>query len=389
LKQLLKNVNILKITDNTCTIQKTDILIQDNLVLKTGSCDFLSDAETKDMTGRLLLPAMFNMHCHLGENMFAHIGGNDWNLLKYLDYTEKFHQQHTQTETQQQWKQSAANTICENLKNGVFGFCAARSAEPAFQFGMDTMAGYPIMQSEKLKHYTASGMNGFLEYVRRWNTERCSVGIFLHSLYTNTEETLSLVEQMMQQAEFLTVHISEDAASRKKEQEQFGISPVEVLQKYHLLKKNTILVHGGLLSERELYAIAESSALLAVCPVSNLFLHTRIPDIYQLNRLGIPWCIGTDGLGTGRTFSMFQQALCLKDIYPQLTFQELFCTMTVVPARFYPRCHYTGKIESGTVSHWLVLNENRTDAEAVLKDVFTGKINYSLFIGGEQYVYST
>ena len=59
LKQLLKNVNILQMTDNTCTIQKTDILIQDNLVLKTGSVDFLSDAETKDLTGKLLLPAMF------------------------------------------------------------------------------------------------------------------------------------------------------------------------------------------------------------------------------------------------------------------------------------------------------------------------------------------
>ena len=52
------------------------------------------------------------------------------------------------------------------------------------------MAGYPIMNSAKLKKFRLAGIDGFQNYLLANQSETCSVGIFLHSLYKNDVSSL-------------------------------------------------------------------------------------------------------------------------------------------------------------------------------------------------------
>jgi cytosine/adenosine deaminase-related metal-dependent hydrolase len=381
LKKILKNAQLLQFVENNYIINNADICIDNNMVVDVGNLDIESDMVVIDLTGKLILPSLFNIHCHLGENMFANISGNEWTIESYLKYTENYHQQYSRNEVEEMWKKSAKDTIFENFKNGVFGFCAARSAEPSRQYNMDTMSGYPVMHSKKLQHFLESGIIGFENYYNTWNTNECSVGVFLHSLYANNEDALFLAKKMMEFGEFISVHIAEDEITKEKEIGAFGKSPVQVLKDYNLLDKKTILVHGGCLSKEELEEISTSGATIVICPIANSFLNTTPPDIYQLKKLGIPWCIATDGLGTGRTFSLFQQAVFLKHMFPKLTYQELLQSMTITPGKLYARSHYTGKIEKGTAVHWIVMDAIDKNVENVLKLLFTGASQFNVFTG--------
>lgn len=380
MKYIIKNASILNYHDNRYCIKKNDILVDQNKIIDIKKIHYYGDIHVVDLKGRILLPMLFNIHCHLGENAFRCIKGNNWTIKKYLEYTENYHKQYSAVETENMWKKSASETIDYNIKNGIMGFCAARSAEIASEYHMDTMAGYPLMKSEKLRRFSDLGIHGFTDYYSRWNGEYCSVGVFLHSLYANDFSALQLTAEMLRGgAEFLTIHISEDKWTRMLELKMFGDEPIKILKRYHLLNERTILVHGGFLSDNELKIIAESGATIAVCPISNKFLNTQIVDIYKLKSFGIPWCIATDGLGTGRTFSMFQQAKTLKKCFDALTYEELFAAMTRIPGTLYSRNHYQGNILPGTTPLFLVIERDSADSEELLCDLISGKIGYQVF----------
>ena len=138
---------------------------------------------------------------------------------------------------------------------------------------------------------------------------------------------------------------------------------------------NTILVHCGCTTKQELELIAKREATIAICPISNIFLNTSILDIKYLEQLGINWCIATDGLATGRSFSLIKQAISLKKIYPFLTYERLFEHITETPAKLYNRKHYTGRIEVGTNADFLITDSVFTDKDVFFTELFEEKLN--------------
>lgn len=224
------------------------------------------------------------------------------------------------------------------------------------------------------------GFEGFSRYAGENASPYCSVGVFLHSLYKADEKLLHLaVKCCSSLAEFLTVHVSEDLETRRLEIAQFHQEPVALLDRLGLLTDRTILVHGGFLSENELSLVRRKNALIAVCPISNRFLNTACIDVYALERMGIRWCLATDGLATGRTLSLLDQAAALKRQFPHMPNIEILRSMTVVPARAFHRGIYTGMIEPGTgASFILVHGEYKNDLESALEGLFTGRATWEV-----------
>ena len=332
-----------------------------------------------DGTGQILFPPFFNIHCHLGESLYQ-IEGNDWTISKYLAHTSEIQNSMNPEERDRYWMQSAEVTIRELIKNGTGGFCAARSAEIAQRYHLCTMAGYPLMLSKKLKAFHAAGLSGYMTYYHQHVSQSCAVGIFLHSLYMADEALLRLTSDCFQyHADFITVHISEDMETRRMEQRKFGKPPVFVLEEYGLLKENTILVHGGYLSEEELLLIQKRNAVIAVCPISNVFLNTRMPDIAVLKKYHIRWCLATDGLATGRTFSMAAQAAKLKEYFPFLKNEEILESMTVIPAQIFRKKSYSGEIRTGTKAAFIAVQGNAEEPpEVILEAFFSDKALWSV-----------
>lgn len=325
----------------------------------------------------VLLPTFFNMHSHLGESTFRNITGSDWTISKYLEYTERYNESLSKEQKASSWIESANFSAQQMRVKGIIGFCAARSAEVANAFDMLTFSGYPIMNSKKLAFYKQAGVNGFKEYWSKNKSDRNRIGIFLHSVYANDIESFELAKECIDRgAEFITVHISEDEETTKLEKSAHGMSAIELLDKYKLLTEKTILVHGGYCSENELSIVRKRGAVISICPISNRFLNTKMIDLDVLEKMEIPWCISTDGLGTGRTFSLIEQAKVAKDSYSGIPTKKYWESITRVPGRIFNNPLYTGNIEVGVQSIFLRVEYDGCDANELIENVMRGKIGY-------------
>ena len=368
---------LLKIDENY-KLERHDLLIQNNTIV---AFDYHNQSIPQiNMEKCTFFPAFFNLHCHLGESIFKNISGKNWTLDKYLNYTNKINQNMSVVRRQAEWEKSSLDTILALKKEGTVGFCAARSAEICQKYSFNNMSGYPIMNSEKLIEYKEKGIEGFTNYYKKNQNELCNVGVFFHSLYKNDLDSLKLAYKCLENnAKFLSVHISEDAYTRNQELKAYKKEPVYILDDFGLLNNNTILVHCGYTSKKELELIKRRNSVIAICPISNLFVNTQLADLNYIEELGINWCIATDGLATGRTFSMIKQALALKMKYPFLSYEKLFEKMTEAPAKSYNKCSFTGRIELGTQANFLVTKNIFKDESHFFYNLFKGNLNFMLF----------
>lgn len=373
----IKNAKILTEKDEAFYIEEHDILIRDHKVFAFDR--HIPNVAIIDLKGNFLLPQFFNIHSHLGESLYD-LNGNNWNISKYLKFTSEFTDSKTESENDQIWNDSAEKSIRLMKESGSCGFCAARSALKAKEADMLAMSGYPLMMSEKLKRFRIYGITGFLKHCNMFRTSECSVGVFLHSIYKSDANLLELAKKCMENnSEFITVHISEDNETREQEERQFEKNPVFVLDEYGLLVNTTILVHGACLTEDELFLVSEKKASIAICPVSSVFLNSKTADPYDLNKKNIKWCIGSDGLATGRTFSLLEQIKSFKEMFPQISNTQILRSVTQIPASLFKRSVYTGLVEPGTRSSFIVLNNSDScNIECMLENLFRGKTEYNI-----------
>ena len=330
--------------------------------------------EVIDCSGKILFPAFFNMHVHLGENMFRDISGENWTIRDYLDYTNSVQEKMSVHEREKMWERSANEVIKSLNDNFTVGFCAGRAVYSLPIRDHAVMSAYPLMEGKKLEHFIKSGIDGFLAYRRQNITEHCHVGIILHSVYMNHENSLLLAKECLEQEEsFLVVHVAEDKFTSSLEHERYGMSGIRVLDKYGLLTENTILVHCGCASPEDLELVSSSGATIAICPISNRFLNTVPPNITFLNQYRIPWFLCTDGVATGRSLSLFEQAAELKKLYPTIQYSELYDSITLRPAKIYKNSFYTGRLASNTVARFLISDDLHVAPEKFLESIFKQK----------------
>ena len=118
----------------------------------------------------------------------------------------------------------------------------------------------------------------------------------------------------------------------------------------------TAPVPGHVLLVHECCLTAEGAALakvwlqhpfLAVCPLSNLFIHNTLPPIEVMRESGIPICVGTDSLSSNDQLNMVAELYCLQEAFPALELGELLEWACLNGARFLGKDHLMGTLEVG------------------------------------------
>ena len=330
---------------------------------------------SKNVKEPILFPHFFNMHCHLGECDFMGLPGKNWTINKYLEYTNSVNDSISLRLQAERWNQSAEKSIKMISTNGIIGICAGRSAEICRQHDILNLSGYPLMKSRKLIKYYSDGLDGFKQYQETFSSPKCKVGVLIHSLYKVNNKMLELANSCMDMgASFICIHVSEDIETRAMEVKKYGKSPIDVLIDYGLLTSKTIIIHGGYLENEELKKISLMKASLAVCPISNIFLNTKIPNINLLDELGIRWFTTTDGIATGQTFSLIEQGNAIKIFTPDYPFSSIFKSFTKKPAEFWEYPNYTGDlIFNKGIGRALAINSSADKVEDFFIDLFMNK----------------
>lgn len=111
---------------------------------------------------------------------------------------------------------------------------------------------------------------------------------------------------------------------------------------------NVLLVHECCLTPEGAARAREvlEHPYIAVCPLSNLFIHNMLPPIPIMRESGIPICIGTDSLSSNDTLSMIDEINCLRKAF-DLPLQEVLTWACLNGARFLGLESRLGTIEPG------------------------------------------
>jgi 5-methylthioadenosine/S-adenosylhomocysteine deaminase len=135
-----------------------------------------------------------------------------------------------------------------------------------------------------------------------------STGLFCHSPYTCSPETLRTIKTLCQEKGIpFFIHAAETQEEVAQIQSLYGKTPIQHLHDLDLLDARTIIVHAVQVTSTDLDLLARSGSAVAHCPESNMKLASGIAPVVDMLRRGIPVGLGTDGCASNNNLDLFQE----------------------------------------------------------------------------------
>ena len=301
------------------------LLVENGHVAALGTAsDMLArlpeDCELLEFPGQLIIPGMIDTHIHYPQtDMIAAYGEQ---LLQWLEtYTFPTERQFSDP---LHAREVADFFLDELLRNGtttacVFGTVHPESVEALFAAAetrnLRMIAGKVMMDRncpEYLRDTPETGYQQSRELIEKWHGRgRLSYAVTPRFAPTSSPEQLAKAGQLLREFPdvYLQTHVAENRAEVSWVQELFpeARSYLDVYHQHGLLKPRSVLAHCIYLDEADKQCMAETGAVAAFCPTSNLFIGSGLFDLMDARAHGIRVGMGTD-VGGGSSFSLLQTA---------------------------------------------------------------------------------
>ncbi|HEY3317863.1 MAG TPA: amidohydrolase family protein [Coriobacteriia bacterium] len=329
-------------------IRRGGVLVRNGRIAEVGPADRLSRLERVahvDFAGCAMVPGLVNAHTHLS---LAALGG----LLPSSDFAT--------------WLIRVVPLIAA-LDEDDMATSAALGALRCLQSGI-TVAGDIAYGPEALAAAADMGLGGvyfweafgipaselsdmldraeFPHGQSKAKWVRARVGISPHTAYTSGPELLRAVAALAREGGYpLAVHVAESLAETRLFREGAGplaavaerladgfepphLSPVAYLARLGVLD-DALAVHCVHLGHGDVHTLAQRVRGVALCPLSNAFLHNGYPPVDALAREKVAIGIGTDSSASNEGIDLFAEARALRDIAPALPPERLLRMMTL------------------------------------------------------------
>jgi cytosine/adenosine deaminase-related metal-dependent hydrolase len=97
-----------------------------------------------------------------------------------------------------------------------------------------------------------------------------------------------------------------------------GVSPVRYLDGLGALRAGLVATHCVYVDAADRARLAARGVNVAVCPRSNLNLGVGLPPVPDLIDAGVHLCLGTDSLASVDTLDLIDDAVTLREVFPDL-----------------------------------------------------------------------
>ncbi|PJK07453.1 N-ethylammeline chlorohydrolase [Lysobacteraceae bacterium NML08-0793] len=132
-----------------------------------------------------------------------------------------------------------------------------------------------------------------------------SMALAPHAPYTVNDANFRRVHELAGQWDIpVHLHLHETAQEVQDSLAQYGLRPIERLDKLGLINERLIAVHMTQLTEAEIHLCAERGVSVVHCPESNLKLASGFCPACALLRAGVNLAIGTDGAASNNDLDM-------------------------------------------------------------------------------------
>ena len=337
----------------------------DGTVLRTGLC-----APGEPVEEGEIAPGFVNAHCHVELSYLKGKFRKGTGMAGFIDQINALRDTSSPED-----KQAALQEAMDGMwAQGVQAMADISNCADSFA----VKAAHPMYTRTFLEVFGAvpeecqAVMDGVLALQARARALGLDAAPTPHACYTMSPELLTAASVAGLQDGFLSFHSEE--SEEEEQMMRYGSGPMwdnrvangiptppvtgtsslayfldrlqagvpAPVQGHVLLVHECCLTPEGAAAARRVLA----QPFLAVCPLSNLFIHNTLPPIPVMRESGIPICVGTDSLSSNDTLCLLDELYCLQDAF-QIPMQELLEWACLNGARFLGLEKKLGSIEPG------------------------------------------
>jgi len=266
-----------------------------------------------DAQGGIIMPGLVNTHTHAPMSLFRGLA-DDLPLMTWLnDYIFKVESRWLNPET----VYTATLLSCaEMLLSGTTTFCDGYFFEDSVAQAVEA-SGMRAILGQGIIDFPAPGVPEpdknvaeALQFIQKWQgkTSLIGAGLFCHSPYTCSEETLRKARRVADETDTLfQIHVAETQDEVRDMEAKHGLSPVQYLDKLSMLKPRTLLVHAIWVHEADIASMARGDVGISVTTESEMKLASGVPPVPAFLKKGLAVGIGTDGCASNNNLDMFQE----------------------------------------------------------------------------------
>ncbi len=268
------------------------------------------EAERVELGQHVLIPGLINGHTHSAMSLLRGVADDvplmDW-LNNHIWPLEK-------KWVSSDWTyQGSLLSAAEALRGGVtylndmyfFPTAMARAAvDSGIRAGVSiNVIDFPTGYASGPDDYIAKGVAAYEQFKGEALLDWTSAP---HAPYTVSDETFVKLRELSERLDIqMHCHIHETEDEVQGSLKQYGMRPLERLNKLGVLNSKMMAVHMVHLTEDEIAMLARQGVHLVHNPNSNLKLASGVAPITALEAAGVNTILGTDGAASNNRQDMF------------------------------------------------------------------------------------
>ena len=285
-----------------------EVHIKDDRIVYVGTAkDAPKDSWDReiDANGNLLMPGFKNAHTHSAMTLLRSYA-DDLSLQDWL-YQKVFPIESRLTDDAIYWGSVLA--IMEYLSGGITaGFDMYMRCEHTARASLDT--GFRMVFCGSVNDFTGSVPQMEEDYYR-YNDEKAdllSYQLGFHAEYTTKREILEQIAALSQKLKApVYMHNSETKKEVEECKKRYGKTQMTFLDSIGMFEYGGGGFHCVHMTKEDLLLCQKKKIWVITNPSSNCKLASGIAPIQEMDAMGIPLAIGTDGAASNNCLDMFRE----------------------------------------------------------------------------------
>ena len=340
----------------------------DGTVIRTGVC--ADPASEPAFYDGAVAPGFVNAHCHVELSYLKGQFRKGTGMAGFIDQINEMRD----NKSLQEKVDDLTREMDSLWAQGVVGMADISNCDDSFA----VKARHPMYTRTFLEVFGTEpeDCGAVMDGVRKLKAVADGFGIDAaptpHACYTMSPELVTAVSAEGLKSGFLSFHSEETEEEEEmlksgsgkmwENRQKAGMSVPPVTGKSSLLyfidrllkahpapfDEHILLVHECCMDQEGIDAVnaVMKHPFVAVCPLSNLFIHNTLPPIDLMRRNALKICVGTDSLSSNDDLNIVDELYCLQRNFPEVPLGELLTWASRNGAEFLAKPEF-GTLEPG------------------------------------------
>lgn len=368
----IKNGLVLNWTGDSWELEKTDIIIEGNRIRKNISFVSPDCCYVIDATGKLIMPGLINAHTHAYMTIHRNLA-DDLSFFEWLNLVQKVEEQLNEEDIY--WATKLA--IIEMIKSGTTCFVDMNIKSAKLNNGPFSAAAGAVKESG-VRAVISRGLAGiwgsediekkYKQAIREMDLFRDEKRLqFIHGPHAPYSCMPNLLQMLTESCKThhigQTIHLSESKKEIEDIQEEYGMSPIKLMDRLGVFDVPVIAAHCVYVNDEDIRIMAEKKVSIAINPTSNMKLGNGFAPVKKFMEANINVCLGTDGSGSNNCLNMFHEMNIAALVYKGdnreaqcIGASDVLRMATINGAKAIGHCGELGEIKEGALADLIIIN---------------------------------